>query len=166
MKWFSRQPLAPVAQAYRNSTSPKVSRQTPLDELSFVVLDTETTGLDVRRDRLLSLALVPSRQNQIHVAAIRSWLIYQPRTSLNEAVQVHGIFPEETASGHPESDMFAEFRPPISGQILVGYHRGFDAAMIDAAMKRHYQIGLQNPLVDTADLAMRTFQAFGRTPYP
>src|SRR5882724_10729224 len=166
MKWFSRQPLTPLAQAYRDATSPKVSRQTPIEGLSFAVLDTETTGLDVRRDRLLSLALVPSRQNQIHVAQIRSWLIYQPRTSLNEAVQVHGIFPDETATGQPESDVLAEFLPLISGQILVGHHLRFDAAMIDAAMKRHYQIGLRNALLDTADLAMGTFEAFSRTPYP
>jgi DNA polymerase-3 subunit epsilon len=166
MKWLSRQPLTPLAKAYRDATSPKVNRQTSFDELSFAVLDTETTGLDVRRDRLLSLALVPVRQNQIHVAQIRSWLVYQPRTLLNEAVQVHGIFPEETATGQPEPDVLAEFLPLISGQVLVGHHLRFDAAMIDAAMKRHYHIGLRNPLIDTADLAMGTFEAFGRTPYP
>ena len=166
MKWFSRQPLAPLARAYRNATPSKINRQIPVGDLHFAVVDTETTGLDVRRDRILSLALVPSQEDQVHIARIRSWLIYQPRTSLNEAPQIHGIFPEETATGQPESEVLAEFLPLISGSILVGHHLGFDAAMLDAAMKRHYQIGLKNSFIDTADLAMLTFEAFGRTPYP
>ncbi|HEY0947719.1 MAG TPA: 3'-5' exonuclease [Opitutaceae bacterium] len=169
MSWLSllrRTPRAPVVQAYLDATSAKVRGKTPLDALSFVVLDAETTGFSVGRDRLLSLAVMPVRAGRLAVAGTRCWLVQQSAVPLNEAMQVHGILPSDTAAGEPEERVLAELLPTLAGAVLVGHHIGFDIAMLNAALQRHYRVRLRNPVLDTALMARHALEAFAATAYP
>lgn len=164
--WTFRKPLHPVAEAYREGraeASPKM--RTPVEDLRIVVIDAETTGLDPSRDRILSLAAAPLSGGTLPMTALRSWLIYQPWAALNDAVAVHGITPAQTARGEPEEKVLFEFLDLIRGAVLVGHHIGFDAAILDQALARHYGTRLYNPLVDTAALAMAELEAFRKTGY-
>lgn len=166
LPWFRRRPLEPVALAYRDGTVPRVARKSPLDPLTFVVIDAETTGFDPGKDRILSLAAVPVRAGRLEVAAMRSWLVYQPRAPLTDAVRVHGILPSETLTGRPEKEVLAELLPMITGAVLVGHHVGFDVQMLNAALHRHFGVRVRNPRLDTAKLAMQVLEPFRRTGYP
>lgn len=86
LSWIRRAPLAPPALAYRAGTEPRVPRKTPVEALSFLVLDAETSGFDPVRDRILSLAAVPVRAGTVPLGALQSWLVYQPRARLTDAV--------------------------------------------------------------------------------
>lgn len=44
---------------------PRTNRYTPLAELSAVVLDTETTGLDVSHDRIVQIGAVRVEQGRV-----------------------------------------------------------------------------------------------------
>lgn len=164
--WGGQKHLSDAARAYVDGTPRKISGKTPLENLSFLVLDAETTGFDLIRDRLLSLAIVPVAQGKLRVAGLCNWTIFQPGARLNAAVKVHGILPAETAQGEPEATVMTEALPLLTGRIIVGHHVGFDAALLGAALKRHHGVALRNPLIDTAELAMRALEAFGATAYP
>jgi DNA polymerase-3 subunit epsilon len=166
LPWFNREPLAPFAQAYLDATRPDVPRKTPLEALRFVVLDAETTGFAPDKDRILSLAAVGVQRSRLEIGDLRAWVVYQPAAPLTEAVRVHGILPAETAAGEPEAQVLAEFLPSLHGAVLVGHHLGFDLAMLNAALQRHYRLQLKNPALDTAALAQRTLEAFRKTGYP
>jgi DNA polymerase-3 subunit epsilon len=166
LPWSSREPLAPVAQAYLDAARPDVPRKTPVDTLRFVVLDAETTGFAPDKDRLLSLAAVPVQRSRLEIGELRAWVIYQPAAPMTEAVSVHGILPAETAAGEPEARVLAELLPLLHDAVLVGHHLGFDLAMLNAALQRHYRIRLKSPALDTAELAQRTLEAFRKTGYP
>lgn len=164
--WFRRAPLAPLALAYRAGTDPSVPRKTPVSQLAFVVLDAETTGFDPVKDRLLSLAAVPVKAGTLQLAGLRSWLIYQPRAQLTDAVRVHGILPSETRTGEPEEAVLEDLLPLLTGAVLVGHHLGFDVAMMNAALRRHFHVQLCNPMLDTAQFAQQALEAFRKTGYP
>ncbi len=164
--WFRRAPLAPVAQAYRDGTDPRVPRKTPVEELRFLVLDAETSGFDPAKDRILSLATIPVQSGTMQLSELRSWLVYQQKASITDAVQVHGILPSETATGEPEQAVLEELLPLATGTVLVGHHLAFDVAMINAALHRHFRIRLRNATLDTAQLAMHALEAFRKTGYP
>lgn len=140
-------------------------KRTAVDKLKIVVLDAETTGLVVDRDKILSLAATEVIGGRMCLATMRSWLVYQSKAAANDAVAVHGITPAETATGEPERNVLCELLRMISGAVIVGHHIGFDAAIIDLALRRHFKIKLYNPLVDTAMLAMGELEAFRRTGY-
>jgi DNA polymerase-3 subunit epsilon len=155
----------PTVRAYIAATSRRPRRRTPLTDVRFVVLDSETTGFKVAQDRMLSLAALPVSGGQLAVRDMRSWLIRQPEPALTDAVAVHGILPSETAQGTAEREVLLELLPLLHGAVLVGHHVRFDAEMINAALQRQFGTGLRNPLLDTAHLAMGTLEAFRKTGY-
>ena len=166
MNWFFLRPREPLAQAYRDATPRRVPGHRPWAELSFLVLDCETTGFRVGTDRILSLATMPVHGGDLRIGAATAWLVRQPGAALNAATAVHGILPSDTAAGDDERAVLAALLPQLHGTVLVGHHVGFDAAMLDEALRRHFGTGLRNPLLDTAELARNAVDAFGRTAYP
>lgn len=167
IRWpWSRPPVSPVALAYCEGTASRLRRKSPLDPVTFVVLDAETTGFEPGRDRILSLAAVPVKAGVLQLSEIRSWLVYHHEAPFTDAVNVHGILPSETRTGQPEATVLAELLPVLTGAVLVGHHLGFDVRMLNAALQQHLRIRLRNPLLDTAKLAMHVLEPFRKTGYP
>jgi DNA polymerase-3 subunit epsilon len=163
---FRKKAVDPVVEEYLAGRSrAKPGSRTPIDSLKLVVLDAETTGLVVDHDKILSLAAAEVEGGRMHLARMRSWLVYQSKACANDAVAVHGITPAETARGDPERQVIGEVMRLLSGAVLVGHHIGFDAAVIDVAMRKHFKTRLYNPMIDTALLAMGELEAFRRTGY-
>jgi DNA polymerase-3 subunit epsilon len=167
MNWFfARKKQEPFIEAYVESTPKTVADKTPIADMRFIALDAETTGFDIAKDRMLSLALIEVRSGRLQMASSVKWLIYQPAAAMTSAVSVHGILPAETATGRQEADVVRDLLPLLHGAVLVGHHVAFDAAMITAALKRNYRVSLRNPILDTANLAMVAVDAFAKTGYP
>jgi len=110
-------------------------RQVPL--LGF---DTETTGVDVRRDRVVSAALVRRDPSGTHV---RTWLV-DPGVEIPEAAgAVHGLTTEHvrahgTAPGPALDEIADEIAAALrAGSALVAYNADFDLAVLDAELERH-----------------------------
>ena len=164
-KFWKRPPANPAVAAYIAETSRRIPKKTPLTEIRFVVLDTETTGFDIHRDRLLSLATIEITDAKIRVAQSAAWTIYQPAPAVNKATAIHGILPSQTAAGQPEPEVLLEFLARIHGAILVGHHVGFDIAMLNIALQRHFKTTLRNPCLNTAAFAMSAIEAFAKTAY-
>src|SRR5690606_17350743 len=160
-----RTPLSPLAREYRERTPRRIDRHTPVSALRFVVLDAETTGLDVLQDRILTLAVVEVQDGRMSVSRSASWLVRQPSAAINAAVAVHGILPADTAEGQAESEVTAALLERITGAVIVGHHIQFDALLLDAALRRHHRVRLRNPLIDTARMAMTGIDAFRKTGY-
>ncbi|MGB1243392.1 MAG: exonuclease domain-containing protein [Chitinophagales bacterium] len=51
-------------------------KQTPIEDLRFVVLDTETTGLNIEKDQLLSIGTVCIERKVIQVKDSIEWVLY------------------------------------------------------------------------------------------
>ena len=165
MFWRRKTPLPAIVDAYRDGTPRRIPGKTPLADLLFIVLDCETTGFNSTQDRILSLAIAELRSGRLHIARSASWIFVQDQP-MTDAVTVHGIMPSDTALGQPEQDILLELLPRLHGAIIVGHHIGFDIAMINAAMKRHFKTNLCNQVLDTARFAMSAVEAFARTGYP
>ncbi|MFT3784351.1 MAG: 3'-5' exonuclease [Nibricoccus sp.] len=165
MLWWRKSPLHPVVQAYVDATPKRAPGKVPIGEVVFVALDCETTGFNSVQDRILSLAIAELRQGRLQVSRSASWLVRQDRP-VTEAVSVHGILPSDTLVGQPEPDVLLELLPRLHGAVIVGHHIGFDVAMLNSAMKRHFKATLRNHVLDTARFAMQAVEAFARTGYP
>ncbi len=167
MSWLGRRlPDDPVARAYMEGTTRKPGRRAPVSGLHVVAVDVETSGMRVGRDRLLSLGGVDIADGEVRVGSAFSWYVHHPDLPVNEATRIHGILPADSAAGQPEDQVLRELLPRITDAVLVGHHVGFDASMLDDALKRRLGVRLSNPLVDTANLAGFAVEAFHRVGYP
>lgn len=154
--------LAHFAQAYPLNT--------PIESLRFVVFDTETTGLDPRTDKLLSIGAVVCQANEIPVRESFDLLLPAQKPAatkkgnIADAIIVHGILPGAREGTVPEAEAIPAFLAYCRQAVLVGHHVSFDVAMINRALDQLGAGPLKNPQVDTIHLARRVHPPNDSTP--
>jgi len=87
----------------------KKVKNAPLNSLRFVVFDTETTGLDVRNDRMLSIGAVGVEGNIINVRDTYEYFIHQEKFKA-ETVPVHGILKQGKQKQISEEEIYRQQR--------------------------------------------------------
>lgn len=100
----------------------------PADE--WISLDLETTGLDPRRDHILSLAAVPVRGGRVLLSERFERRIRPDRGFDIGSMRHHRITPEEAAGGVAVTAAVRDFLLWLGPRRLLGYHLAFDLAML------------------------------------
>lgn len=128
----------------------KFKDKTPetIDENSFVVFDTETTGLDIKNDRILSIGALKVQHKSIEVSDVFERYINQS-TFNPETVAIHGIIKNDLNPDTTEEAAVIEFLSYISNSVLVAHHVTFDVAMINKVLYRMGLPKLKNKTLDT-----------------
>jgi DNA polymerase-3 subunit epsilon len=123
-----------------------------VEDVRFVALDTETTGLDPRRDRIVTIGAVAVVGGEIRIEdSFEALLKVSHNTS---AVTVHGVTRDDSRLGLDEPDALRLLIPYLHDAVIVGHHVGHDIATLDVALGRHFGSSLGNRSLDTMDLAL------------
>jgi DNA polymerase-3 subunit epsilon len=137
-----------------------------INEATFVVIDLETSGLDVARDKVLSFGGIKVINGSVEVAQSMEMVFRQSLNTLpqnNESIKVHGLLKRDTEKGREKGKGVEEVLEFIGKDILVGHHVDFDYLMLQKVMEKYLGKKLSNPRLDTAALAARIEHgAFGK----
>ena len=139
------------------------SGETPVGLVRFILLDCETTGLDPKKDRLITIGAVAVVGGEILLDDTFEALL---EVSYNSpAVTVHGITREQSREGVPEQEALQAFLEYLGDGVIVGHHIGHDIASLNIAYERHGGFSLENLSLDTMELALSLEKAgaFGET---
>lgn len=104
---------------------------------------------------MLSLGAVYIKDFEILVEKRMEYFVQQQGYTPNQSISIHGIMPEQTATGIGEVELMQELLGFIGSAVIVGHHIGFDMAILNQAIKRIYGKNLKNKVVDTVDLVKR-----------
>ncbi len=126
-----------------------------LHKTPFVVLDTETTGMDPEKDRILSIGVLRLRDNIILVKDSMEMYVRQEHYD-QSTTGVHGILKEEGAHCISEPEAIEQLLAYLEGTVLIGHHLHFDVVMVNKALNRLGLPGLKNKAIDTATLYKKT----------
>ena len=107
-----------------------ITQATPLDELPVLVLDCETTGLDVENDRIISIGAVRLNGTRIYRSLSFDRLINPERPIPPRSTAVHGITDAMVADSSRFPDVFADLAPLLDGTVIVGHNIPYDLAML------------------------------------
>lgn len=103
---------------------------TLLADLAAVSLDTETTGLNVRRDRLLSVAAVPMHGGQIYRTTVFDRLVNPGSRIPPGSTAVHSITNAMAADAPAFASIAADLASFCGERVWVGHNIGFDIAIL------------------------------------
>lgn len=102
----------------------------PLASLPVVVLDTETTGLNVQRDRLVSLGALQLRGGHMEAVPALDYLVHPGVKIPARASAIHGLTDDSVAF----APSFALVAPALLAywqrRVLVGHNIAFDLAIL------------------------------------
>lgn len=123
-----------------------------IDQLEFVVLDTETSGLNPEKDQILSFGAVKIRNLKIMVS--ESLELYPLTNSgFESSAKIHGMVGTEARIDLEEFGR--ELLQFLGNGILVGHHIGFDLEMLLKLLRPFGLDRFPNPVIDTLNLAVR-----------
>ena len=126
---------------------------TPLLCADAVVLDIETTGLDLRSARLLQIGavtLVEGRNGKPEELAI----LVDPGVPIpGAATAIHGIADHDVRGAADPARALAEFTRFLGGRPVIGHSVGFDLAVLAAEARRLGKPPLACEFLDTRRLA-------------
>ena len=117
----------------------------PLAEYTFVVCDTELTGLDKKKDELISIGAVMIRDLQIDLSSMFHHVIRPGNLDPTQATLVHRITPEQLETAESIEDVLPRFVEYIHGSLLVGHHLPLDMHFLNKATTKFMGGTLSNP---------------------
>ena len=130
----------------------KIDLSTPLDKASYVVMDTELTGLDFRTDSIVSVGALRMVGTRIEVNR-PFYEVVKPKTVLtSRSIVVHEITPSETEKKPGIEGILQGFLDFCEGAMIVGHFISLDLRFLAKEMKRAGFGALKNRAVDTCVL--------------
>jgi DNA polymerase-3 subunit epsilon len=127
--------------------------QCSLREQRWVVLDLETTGLNMNKDQVLSIGAVVIEDGAIDFRQQFERTLQYPQVKLGPSVLIHGIGPSAIAAGSDPVEALLDLMEYIGDSPVLAFHAPFDQHMLGRALKDHLSFKLQHPFLDVADIA-------------
>jgi DNA polymerase-3 subunit epsilon len=133
--------------------------QADLADLEYVVLDTETTGLNLSQgDKVVSISAVRIRRGRVQNADIFHTLVNPGRSIPPESVEFHHIEDHMVADAPSMDDVYPKFVTYVADAILVAHNAAFDKKCLDMAAAAAGLPQLDNPILDTLFLSYSLHQ--------
>jgi DNA polymerase-3 subunit epsilon len=154
-RWLRRNPQLNELQHQRLDTwknlRPRILN-TPFSEGRCVVLDVESSGLNLMDDRLISIGAVAVVNGQISFGDSFYVVLQQQSVSHYENILLHGIGNAEQIEGVPAADALLGFLEYLRKDPLIAFHVTFDQTMIRRAIRQYLGISFTHPWFDMAYL--------------
>lgn len=126
---------------------------TPLIALDAFVIDTETTGLDAAKARVVELAAVRLSVGHLSEQGAFRRLVNPGQPIPPETTRVHGIDDAAVADAPSFAQVWPEFTALAGDGVLIGHSIGFDLAVLKRECERIGVAWQPQPSLDIALLA-------------
>ena len=141
---------------------PEAALELPHARQRYVVVDVETSGLDMKRDRLIAIGAVAVQGGGIDFADAFQIVLQQREASSTENILIHGIGAGEQRAGVEPAAALLAFLDFVGKSPLVAYHAFFDEAMLAKAMRTHLGVTPSFFWLDLAWVLPELFPDFRR----
>jgi DNA polymerase-3 subunit epsilon len=118
----------------------------------YVVFDTETTGLNPKKDDIISIGAVKIKDNKILTSQTFEMFIQNSCDISSESKKIHGIREVDLLNAKTTFEVIPEFLKFIGSRPLVGYYLEFDIAMINKYVKPLLGIKLPNKQIEVSEI--------------
>jgi DNA polymerase-3 subunit epsilon len=119
---------------------------------TFMVIDLETTGLDPRRDHIVSYGAVPIRYGRVTTSESVYGLVHVPGDVPGSSTVFHGLRNQDLDGAPPLAECVATLDGLIGSHPIVAHCAWIERSFLRKAFRRSY-LSFSSPIVDTAVLA-------------
>jgi DNA polymerase III subunit epsilon len=150
-----------AARAYRSADLP--GPRTPWREVTFSVIDLETTGLDPATDEIISFATVTVAGGRVRVDDARHELVRPDRMPGPDSIRIHGLREADLANAPRLAERIDDLLEAMTGRVLVAHVAATETGFLRAALEAR-GLDLRNPMIDTVALAIELHRLQRRPP--
>ncbi|BAK72516.1 MAG: 3'-5' exonuclease [Arcobacter sp.] len=122
----------------------------------YVSLDCETTGLNPKKDEILSIGAVLIKGNKILMRKTFN-IFLKPVKNINaESIKIHQIRTVDLENALDPEDAIYQLLDFIGSRPIVGYYIKFDVTIISKYTKKYIGIKLPNDTIEVSTMYYRT----------
>lgn len=118
--------------------SPPAAEEAQLETSRFVVVDVESTGLNVQKDLLISIGAVAIQNEQMRLADQFEAVLAQMQADTRDTVLLHGLGSEAIAGGEDPANVLLRFYQWSGPAVFLAFHAGFDRHMVERATRERF----------------------------
>ena len=124
----------------------------------YVCLDCETSGLNPKKDEILSIGAVHIKDNKILMRKTFN-IFLKPSKNINvESIKIHHIRPVDLKNGIDAQEAIYQLLDFIGSRPIVGYYIKFDVAIISRYTKEFIGIKLPNKTIEVSSMYYKTIR--------
>lgn len=153
--------------AYLSTSAPGFD--VDIRELPMLAVDMETTGLDPRRDRLLSIGYVALNGLEIDLSSAGHFVVSQKGASgqgVGQSATVHHLTDDALEAGVPLRVAVEALLAALTGRAMLVHFATIETGFLDEACRRLYGVGATTTCVDTIELHRRLLTGGGDNVLP
>ncbi|MCT7655377.1 3'-5' exonuclease [Oceanimonas sp. NS1] len=120
-----------------------------------MALDFETTGLDARKDAIVSVGLVPFSLQRIRCRDAAHWILNPHKPMANETVALHRITHSEVKEAPDLLQVLDDLLAALAGRVVVVHYRRIEQVFFATALKARLYEDIRFPVIDTMELETR-----------
>ncbi len=129
---------------------PEPPMQQAMEESRYVVVDVETSGLNIHKDRLIAIGAVAVTGGRIDLGDSLEMVLQQAAVTGKDNILIHGICGTAQREGVPPAEALLNFLEYLGKSPLVAFHARFDESMIKRALKQVLGLRFSHTWTDLA----------------
>ena len=122
----------------------------PRKKIIEIVLDTETTGLDYTKEKIIEFAAVRLENGKIKDSF--STLINPEQHIRKSSIAIHGITQDMVEDAPTEAEILPQIREFIGDYPIVAHNAVFDHSFLNEAYKRVFKKKFENERIDSQQM--------------
>lgn len=148
LKWLlnKRAVISEVVSHFSNM--PSQTATTSVAQANFLVIDLELTGLNPKKDHIVSMGWVPILQQEIVLGKARHYLINSP-VSVGQSAVYHGLHDHQLQLGKDLQEVLVELLTEYAGFVFVAHHSSLDEQFLRAACQKCFGKAPRFKFIDT-----------------
>jgi DNA polymerase III subunit epsilon len=146
-----RRPRGAGALAYKRARRPR--GRTPWRQASYCAVDLELSGLDPKRDEIVSFGAIPIEDGRVQLSAAVHGRVRPLRAMSEAAIRVHGMRAVDLAGAPPLNVAIDPLLAVMAGRIPVVHVAAIERGFLRPALRRQ-GVRLRGPMIDTSVLGL------------
>jgi DNA polymerase-3 subunit epsilon len=119
----------------------------------WVVVDVETSGMDIARDALIAIGAVGIVDGRVLPGDSLEIVVRQSAASSRDNILVHGIGAQAQLTGVDPTQAMRAFLDYVGQAPLLAFHAAFDRGFLTRVVRAYARQPFDNPWLDLAELA-------------
>ena len=123
----------------------------PIADLNLLALDIEMTGLDAKKDQMVSIGIIPITNGHIQ-PKLAQYKLIKIQGSVGQSAVIHGVLDKDLNNALPKEAVLAWLFKQCKDKVLIAHHAPLDLAFLQQQLLKQSVPALPLFAIDTLNI--------------